>query len=314
MNMGPAPLVSIGMPVRNSESTLDAAIQSILNQTLPNWEFLVMDDGSGDETARIAQSYCDRRIRVFSDGTRLGLAPRLNQAISLSRGRYFARMDGDDVSYPERLALQVDYLEKNPEIDLVGGGVVVFGRNGRLLGKHKAPTTHGSICRRPWRGFRLAHPTWMGKTEWFRQHLYRAQALRCEDQELLLRTHEASRFAAVPEIVLGYREEELSLGKILSGRRHFAAAVFRRAILRQECLTAFAAVAEQALKGVADSVAIFTGLDYRVLRHRALPVGDDALRLWRQVWGSVQGGALSESCILSGVSVEGYEANTQIEG
>lgn len=244
-----------------------------------------MDDGSGDETVRIAQSYCDRRIRVFSDGTRLGLAPRLNQAIGLSRGRYFARMDGDDVSYPERLALQVDYLEKNPEIDLVGGGVVVFGRNGRLLGKHKAPTAHESICRRPWRGFRLAHPTWMGKTEWFRKHLYRAQALRCEDQELLLRTHEASRFAAVPEIVLGYREEELSIGKILLGRRHFAAAVFRRAILRGEYWIGIAAVAEQTLKGLADSLAISTGLNYRLLRHRAIPLAEEAAeQQWNEVW------------------------------
>ena len=285
MSPGPAPLVSIGMPVRNSEATLDAAIQSILNQTLSNWEFLVLDDGSEDETVRIAQSYRDSRICVLSDGTRLGLAERLNHAIGLSRGRYFARMDGDDVSYPERLALQVDYLKKNPEIDLVGGGVVVFGRNGRLLGKHNAPTAHECICRRPWRGFRLAHPTWMGKTEWFRKHLYCAQALRCEDQELLLRSHETSRFAAVPEIVLGYREEELSIGKILSGRRHFAAALVRRAIRRGEYWIGMAAVAEQALKGLADSVAISTGLNYRLLRHRAIPlVEKPAERRWNEVW------------------------------
>lgn len=285
MSVGLVPLVSIGMPVRNSASTLDVAIQSILNQTLSNWEFLVLDDGSGDETVRIARSYRDPRIRVLTDGTRLGLAERLNHAIGLSRGRYFARMDGDDVSYPERLALQVDYLKKNPEIDLVGGGVVVFGRNGRLLGKHNAPTAHECICRRPWKGFRLAHPTWMGKTEWFRKHLYRAEALRCEDQELLLRTHEASRFAAVPEIVLGYREEELYIGKILSGRRHFAAAVFRRAILRGEYWIGMAAVAEQALKGLADSVAISTGLNYRLLRHRAIPLAEKAAeKRWNEVW------------------------------
>lgn len=309
-----SPCVSVGMPIYNCAATLDVAIRSVLNQTFWDWELLLIDDGSVDETVRTAQSYRDPRIRIFSDGTREGLAARLNQAIGLSRGKYFARMDGDDVSFPERFGLQVRYLDQHPEVDLLGGGVLTFGQGGKLLGARKAPTTHEHICQRPWRGFYLAHPAWMGKIEWFRKYLYRAEALRCEDQELLLRTHEYSRFAAVPEIVFGYREEKLSLNKILTGRRHFAAAVFRRAMLRQEYLTAFAAVAEQALKGVADSVAICTGLDYRVLRHRALPVGDDALRLWRQVWGSVQGGALSESCILSGVSVEGHEANIQIEG
>lgn len=101
----------------------------------------------------------------------------------------------------------------------------------------------------------------------------------------MLRTHEASRFAAVPEIVLGYREEELSLGKILSGRRHFAAAVFRRAVLGGEYWVGVAAVAEQALKGLADSVAISTGLNYRLLRHRAIPLAEKAAeQRWNEVW------------------------------
>jgi hypothetical protein len=197
-------------------------------------------------------------------------------------------MDGDDVSYPERLKLQVEYLDQNQEVDLLGGGVMVFGRDGKPLGTRKAPTRHESICRRPWKGFYLTHPTWMGKTHWFREHPYRSEAIRCEDQDLLLRTHESSHFAALPEIVLGYREEQLSLTKILTSRKYFTAAVVRRAILRREYWIAVAAVIEQSLKGLADTIAVGSGLNHRLLRHRALPVTDPgSIRRWREVWDMV---------------------------
>src|SRR5271157_2334580 len=95
------PTVSIGMPVYNCARTLDIAIRSIVKQTFPNWELLLIDDGSADETVGICRSFCDPRVQVIADGAHKGLVARLNQAIDLSRGRYFARMDGDDVCYPE---------------------------------------------------------------------------------------------------------------------------------------------------------------------------------------------------------------------
>jgi glycosyltransferase involved in cell wall biosynthesis len=284
MNNLSVPFVSIGMPVRNCESTVRAAIQSILSQTFSDWELLIIDDGSSDGTVDLVRAYMDPRIQLFADGKREGLVARLNEAIEISSGRYFARMDGDDISYPERLALQVRYLEQHPDVDLLGGGVLTFGRGGRLLGLRKAPTTHEIICRRAWRGFYLTHPTWIGRIAWFRKHLYRPDALRCEDQELLLRTHENSHFAAVPEIVLGYREEKLSLTKIMTGRRYFTTAVLNRAILKGQYLIAGAALIEQVLKGVVDSIAICTGLNHRLLRHRALPVDELTARRWEEVW------------------------------
>ena len=287
--MGVVSKVSIGMPVFNCESTIARAIVSITNQTFKDWELLIIDDGSTDGTVDVARAYEDSRIRVFTDGMRQGLPTRLNQAVGLCRGEYFARMDGDDVCYPERLTLQLAYMDRHPEVDLLGGGVLVFGRDGKPLGTRKVPTTHESICRRPWKGFYLTHPTWMGRTQWFREHPYHLDAVRCEDQDLLLRTYEESHFAALPEIVLGYREEKLSLAKILTSRRYFAAAVVRRAILRREYLIALAAVIEQALKGIADCIAIGTGLNHRLLRHRALPVVEEAtLRRWSEVWTEAQ--------------------------
>jgi glycosyltransferase involved in cell wall biosynthesis len=282
------PMISIGLPVLNCERTVKTAIRSILQQTYSNWELLLIDDGSTDMTVEIARSFKDARIRVIADGVHKGLPALLNQAISLSTGEFFARMDGDDVSYPERLALQVRYLEEHAEIDLLGGGILVFGAGGQVLGTRESRLTHEDICRRPWAGFYLAHPTWIGRIGWFRKHLYHSDAGRCCDHDLLLRTYESSCFAALPEIVLGYREEKLSLGKILADRRSIMWSVVRNASPKRQYAIGAAAIIEQALKGLTDSVAIGTGLGYRILRHRALPVEEATKRRWTEVWEEVQ--------------------------
>lgn len=288
MNNSGAPRVSIGMTVLNCAATLAPAIQSILNQTFSDWELLVVDDGSDDETVSIARAYCDRRIRVLCDGSHRGRAARSNQAIDCAQGKYFAVMDGDDVSYPPRLALQVEYLEQHPEIALLGGAMLVFGRGGQALGTRQCPTTHEQICRRPWRGLYLAHPTWMGPTEWFRSHRYRPEVVYSQDQDLLLRTYDCSRFAALPEIVCGYREETVSLKKLLISRFFFVGSFLRRAIPRREYSLAVAAIAGQTFKLLIDFVAVATGLGHKLLRHHALPV-DEATKLrWVEVWEAAQ--------------------------
>jgi len=280
-------LVSIGLPVYNCAATLDTAIRSILNQTFSDWELLLIDDGSTDGTIDVARAYSDPRIRVFAQSHQ-GQAACLNQAIDAGQGKYFARMDGDDVSYPERLALQVKYLEAHSEIDLLGGGVLVFGRGGEILGTCEGPTTHEEICRRPSAGFCLAHPTWIGRMEWFREHRYLPEVDRCQDQDLLLRAYENSRFAALSEIVLGYREESLSLKKTLVGRWYYVRSAFREAFQKRTYSIGPSALIEHTLKGLAECVAIGTGLDYRILRHRALPVDDAEKRRWMEVWQEAQ--------------------------
>src|SRR5688500_12313854 len=97
------PLVTIAMPVRNAAGTIRTAIRSIMQQTLSSWELLVIDDGSTDDSAWAARDLGDDRVAVLADGRREGLPARLNQAAAIGRGRYFARMDADDISYPERL-------------------------------------------------------------------------------------------------------------------------------------------------------------------------------------------------------------------
>lgn len=278
------PLVSIGMPVLNCERTLGSTLRSILNQTYYNWELILIDDGSEDKTLAIAQSFKEPRIRVMNDGLHKNLPTRLNQAIALSKGKYFARMDGDDIAYPERLQTQVEYLEKHQDIDLVGTSMLVFGRDGQTIGSTSVKKHHAEICCRPWAGFYLSHPTWMGKLEWFRTHQYRPQAVRVEDQDLLLRTYKTSRFACLPELLLGYRQESLCLKKILTGRYYFSMALLEKALIERDYLFAFG-VAEQAVKALVDTVAIATGLNFKLLRHRAAhPVNTAELLRWKEVW------------------------------
>jgi len=282
-------MISVGLPVHNCERTLAAAVQSILLQTYENWELLIVDDGSTDRTVEIAQSFHDERIRVMADGKHKGLVARLNQAVAQSRGRYFARIDGDDVAYPERLERQVDYLESHPEVDLVGCGMLVFGKEGETLGCRTSPETHEEICRRPWRGFHLGHPTWMGRREWFRAHRYDPKAIRAEDQVLLVRSYRDSRFACLGEVLQGYQESRLQLRKILRGRYTFAAAACREFLRQKKYSVAMECAMGQSVKGLVDVFAISTGLNYRVLRSRAMPVTKAMASGWARVWRQVQG-------------------------
>jgi glycosyltransferase involved in cell wall biosynthesis len=278
------PLISIGMPVLNCEKTLIIAVQSILNQTYSNWELILIDDGSKDQTLEIAKSFKDSRISLIADGVNQQLPRRLNQAILMSRGKYFARMDGDDISYPKRLQSQVDYLENHPEIDLLGTGVILVDRDGNPMGKSSVNLSHAEICSRPWAGFHITHPTWMGKLEWFRTHQYRPEAIRMEDQDILLRTYKTSCFACLPDILYGYWIDSLSLKKILSGRYHHSLTLIDKALAEKNLVFAYG-VLEQAAKALVDIFAITTGLNFKLLRHRTgQPVDAADLSEWKQVW------------------------------
>jgi glycosyltransferase involved in cell wall biosynthesis len=275
------------MPVYNGARLLAMAIRSILSQTYPNWELILLDDGSSDDTVKIARSFRDPRIRVIADGGHKALSERLNQAIDLSNGKYFARMDHDDVSYPERFQREVDFLEQHPEIDLVGAAILIFSGEGVPRGGITLSTTHAEICRRPWGGFKLPHPTWMGRTEWFRRHKYRPK-MTSEDQDLLYRTFQESQFACLPEILLGYREERITVIKGWRYRKDVAGSLIRHVRAGKLSPLYLAGVPEQALKGLIDLFAVTTGLKYRILRHRARPVEPATLKRWGSVWAGVQ--------------------------
>ena len=210
-----SPTITIAMPFYNSAATLELSIRSLLQQSEGDFELLLCDDGSTDQSLAIARRFDDERLTCWSDGKRRRLAARLNECIDLARGEFFARMDADDIAYPNRLAMQLNFLRQQPEVDLCSGGAMVFGRYGRPLWRYNPASCHTHIVRSPFRGFPLWHPAWMGRTAWFRRWRYDDRAWLAQDQELLLRSYRESRFANLPSVLLGYRREHVTLKKLL---------------------------------------------------------------------------------------------------
>lgn len=281
------PLISVGLQFFNDEVTLGAAIRSILLQTCSDWELILHDDGSSDRSRHIALSFKDRRIRLYSDDCNRGRSKRLNDSVRAACGKYYALMDADDVAYPDRLEKQVCFLEANTGIHLVGGSMVVFNENGGAIGKRQFPATHEEICSRPWSGFPMAQPTFMGRRDWFRQHNYTERAFRAQDQDLLIRTYEISRFANLPDIIMGYREKRLRCGRLVKGRLYHTAWLSRHFLCDRRLGMVVMAVSIQALKAAADVVATTTGLNYRLLAHRAVPISMSEREHWRDVYDGV---------------------------
>ena len=122
--------ISVVMAVFNGGMYLRDSIQSILDQSLTNFEFIIIDDKSVDDSAKIITSFSDPRIRHIRNQTNLGLAASLNKGIKLAKGEYIARMDADDISLPNRLEIQANYLDFHPDISVVGSYVQTFNEKG----------------------------------------------------------------------------------------------------------------------------------------------------------------------------------------
>ncbi len=201
-----APLLTIAMPIYNGGDLLPLALLSIINQTFQDWELLLIDDGSNDNSLAGIEHLSDHRIKLIQDGRNKGLAARLNEAIELTRSDYFARMDQDDIAHPERFSRQIAYLKTNSNIDLVGTSCLTIDEQNNITGTFPLSTTHKELCESPWKGFYLPHPTWLGKTQWFKKNNYaKPGPYCCEDQELLLRTYKNSQFYVIPTPLLAYR-------------------------------------------------------------------------------------------------------------
>jgi glycosyltransferase involved in cell wall biosynthesis len=272
------------MAMRNAERTLPAALASLAGQTYRNWELILLDDGSTDGSVAVGRAFADDRAALRADGMHRGLATRLNEAIDLARGKYLARMDADDVCYPERFERQVAFLEAHGEVDLAGCGALVFGESGHPLGRFPLRTTHDEICADPWSGFYLAHPGWMGRTAWFRRNPYRADYRKTQDQDLLLRTFDSSRFACLPELLLGYRMAASPLSKRLRGRAYFSRSILREAGRRRMYGAALRGVALQLAKAGADCLAAALPGAGRGAARRLGPLTDAEREAWRELW------------------------------
>lgn len=141
------PVLSVYMPVFNAAPYLVESIESILNQTIKNFEFIIVDDHSTDNSWKIIKSYArrDSRIRILRNRLNLGVSLTSNIAISMARCKYLARMDADDISAPDRLQKQYKYLKANPDTIIVGGQCTIIDKDNRIMGQKSFPTTPKAI-------------------------------------------------------------------------------------------------------------------------------------------------------------------------
>ena len=211
--------ISIGIPIYNAEAYLEDAIKSILAQTYGLWELILIDDGSTDGSLAIARRFekMDNRIKVISDGKNKKLPTRLNQLIDESQYDYIARMDADDLIHPDRLAIQMTFLEHNIECDLVSTGVVSIDNDNKVYGcRHVAGiyTEFEEIAA----AYPIVHASVLAKKSWYERNRYDENYPRSEDYDLWCRAiaNRDLKLAVLPDLLYYYREEgNLSLAKII---------------------------------------------------------------------------------------------------
>lgn len=200
-------LISIGIPFYNNQETLEAAIRSVFAQTWQDWELILLDDGSQDNSLAIAKSIRDSRVKVISDSQNQGLASRLNQIAQLATGMYLARMDADDLMHPQRLERQITYLQEHPEIDVLATGVYSLNQENQPQGIRGLEPITGLTAKTVLlnKGL-IIHPTVIAKTSWFQRYPYDTSYRRTQDRELWCRAAGNSQFAKILEPLYFYRE------------------------------------------------------------------------------------------------------------
>lgn len=272
-------LVSVVMSFHNSRDSLPFAINSLLWQTYSHWELILLDDGSNDGSAEFLKAIDDPRIRFYSDPVCRGLPVRLNRGVTLAQGEFIARMDADDVAFPERLERQVAYLQEHRDVDLLATSALLVNAGNIPIGVLPAKLSHEEICRRPWRGFPMPHPTWMGRTEWFRRNPYDESARKGQDQVLLYETYQNSKFAGLPDPLLGYKYAGLSVQKTLIGRYCYLKAM-RGAKNRRNWLLGNVS---HAIAASRDLLGLALGMESRVIKNRVRIADAAMLAKWKEL-------------------------------
>jgi len=208
------PKVSVVMPAYNAEKYIEEAIDSILNQTFSDFEFIIINDGSTDQTEKIIVSYIDSRIIYLKNEKNSGIVVTLNKGLAVAKGEYIARMDSDDISLPERFEKQVQYMDEYPNVGVLGTGITIFGEN--IPDQNRIFTTNDdqlkaelifSSC--------IAHPTAMIRRSVLDQYhlIYNSEFAGAEDYCLWWSIAKVSSITTISDCLLKYRMHTLQITK-----------------------------------------------------------------------------------------------------
>jgi len=194
--------VTIGLPVYNAENYIEDCIISILNQSYTEFKLLIIDDGSTDNSIEIIKKFKDNRIQLIVDGDNKALASRLNQIAELCETKYLVRMDADDIMHKDRIKRQIEILDNNPDIDVLGTNCYTIDDKNKIIGTRYKYSGEKSL--KIVNSF--IHPTIIAKTTWYLENPYDTKIRRSQDAELWERTREKSVFKSFTEPLLFYRE------------------------------------------------------------------------------------------------------------
>jgi glycosyltransferase involved in cell wall biosynthesis len=199
--------ISVVLPVYNGEKYLSQAIDSILNQTFGKFEFIIINDGSSDSTLDIISKYNDNRIKIVNNIKNEGLIDSLNKGLSMSRGKYIARMDADDIALPERLQVQYDFMEANLEIGICGSWFETFNETDNRTKVVKFPATDIGIRALMICQSAFCHPTVMLRRDIIEKLRlgYAKEFYRAEDYRLWIELLNYTQGANIPQVLLRYR-------------------------------------------------------------------------------------------------------------
>lgn len=217
-------MISVIMPVYNCQDYISSAIESILNQTYKDFELIIVNDGSVDNTFRIVCSYKDPRIVVIDRKVNKGLVYSLNEGLKKSKGDFIARMDADDIATNDRFELQVDFLTNHPDIGICGGFCQTFGLSNNII-------LHGISFDEVKENMRfycdIAHPTVMMRRSLIdKDDFYNQDFLYAEDYELWCRLLRRNvKIANIPKILLYYRMSNTHISHVHCSRQVFLTSV-----------------------------------------------------------------------------------------
>jgi len=204
-----APRVTVVIPVYNREAYVATALDSVLAQSFADFELLVVDDGSTDNSRAIVGAHDDQRIRLVSNDRNRGIAATRNRAVGLARGDYLAFLDSDDIACPDRLARQVDFLDGHPDVAAVGGWVAWMDGDGRRLGTVKrVPTAPDDIA--AGRLFRpgVINTTAMARSAVLRDFPHREDLAVGSDFDMWARFASVHKVANLPAVVGMFRDHD----------------------------------------------------------------------------------------------------------
>ena len=201
------PLVSVVMSVYNAEAYVNRAIESILSQTLTNFELIIINDASSDKTLALVRSYMrkDKRIRLINNYRNLKVAHSLNKGVSLAKTDLIARMDSDDIALPKRLETQFEFMQSHPDVVIVGTYIRIIDENQKVVSKRTYPSKSDDLKRIMLRYSPFAHPTVMFRKKVFEEFGgYNPKMVPCEDIDFWFKAGVKYDFANIPKALLKY--------------------------------------------------------------------------------------------------------------